>query len=436
LVCLAVALATERKDELVAHYGEGFDRQVIANAAGIPIRGDASDIGEVLREGESGQGKTVTSVLAARLPNLEQQLKAAKFNAIKAVLARTDSGNEKPAEAKAEGHGSQELRSEDEQIDFKELAAKLKARIRGQNEAIEVLTRRLSVKMAGLDLDPERPNGVFMFVGPTGVGKTELARALADELYDDDGALIRLDMSEYSEPWTASRLTGPEQGYVGSQNPAGWLTSRVARRPRSVLLLDEIEKADPEIWNKFLQVFDTGSLTDSRGRAADFSETVVIMTSNLGSGVFTENPVGFSSGAQDAAERHRREETELVEAVRKALPPELMNRIDAVVPFEALSLEAIRQICDVEIDGLIARLAGRDLQLVVPDDVRNLLATANADRRYGARHLQRNIETLLLEPLALEGPKTGTATAVLNDGAVTFGVGAGNARDGKGQVGS
>ncbi|GED95962.1 AAA family ATPase [Gordonia crocea] len=275
-----------------------------------------------------------------------------------------------------------------------EMSTAMKSRVKGQDTAIEAVTRRLALTRSNLDLRPERPNGVFLFVGPTGVGKTELAREIARVEYGGEDALIRLDMSEYSDSWGVSRLTGPMPGYVGSDSPDDWLTTKVANRPRCVVLLDEIEKAHPVVWNVFLQVFDAGRLSDSRGVTADFRDAVVVMTSNIGVREANSKPLGF--GAAAGVERSR----ELaLGALKDTMPPELLNRIDEVAQFEELSLAAITEIARDEVDRAIDMLASRGWTVGVDDEVIDWLATTGYDPAYGARHLQRNIERRLLSDL-------------------------------------
>jgi hypothetical protein len=274
------------------------------------------------------------------------------------------------------------------------LADRLRVRVLGQDGAIDRVSSRLALTRARLDLRPDRPDGVFLFVGPTGVGKTELARGIASELFGDENRLIRLDMSEYAQDWALSRLIGPQPGYVGFTEPDSWLTTRVRAQPDAVVLLDEIEKAHPAIWNAFLQVFDAGRLSDARGNVADFSQTVIAMTSNLGARAFNAPSVGF-----------RRAEPELgddrvLDAVKQTMVPELVNRIGEIVVFQPHDPLAIERIARKEVASAIDRLAERGYRLTVDDDAVALLARTGYDAAYGARHLQRNIERMLLQPLA------------------------------------
>jgi len=261
-------------------------------------------------------------------------------------------------------------------------------RVIGQEEAIGAVANTVRTARAGLQ-DPDRPLGSFLFLGPTGVGKTETARALAEFLFDDEHALIRIDMSEYQEKHTVSRLIGAPPGYVG-YDEAGQLTEAVRRRPYSVVLLDEVEKAHPDVLNVLLQLLDDGRLTDAQGRTVDFRNTIVIMTSNLGSQWITE--AGLS---QDEIQER------VMDAVRTHFRPELINRIDDIVIFHALGLKQIQRIVEIQLRGLRQRLAERKISLELTPAAEQELARAGFDPVYGARPLKRVIQKEVVQPLAM-----------------------------------
>jgi ATP-dependent Clp protease ATP-binding subunit ClpC len=267
----------------------------------------------------------------------------------------------------------------------------------GQDRAIEALSDAIRRARSGLK-DPRRPIGSFIFVGPTGVGKTYLARSLAEYLFDDPDALIRVDMSEYQERHTVSRLLGAPPGYVGYEN-AGELTEAVRRRPYRVILFDEIEKAHPDVFNTLLQVMDDGRLTDAQGRTVDFRNTVIVLTSNLGTGARTES-IGFRRAASDHdAERQRKS---IEESLKRAFRPEFLNRLDDIIVFEPLTEPEILRITDLEVNEVRERLAERRIALVVTDAARLALSKEGYDPDFGARPLRRLIERRVENPLARE----------------------------------
>jgi ATP-dependent Clp protease ATP-binding subunit ClpB len=275
---------------------------------------------------------------------------------------------------------------------------RLHQRVVGQDEAVVAVSNAIRRARAGLQ-DPNRPLGTFIFLGPTGVGKTELARALAEFLFDDEQAMVRIDMSEYQEKHTVSRLIGAPPGYVG-YDESGQLTEAVRRRPYAVVLFDEIEKAHPDVLNVLLQLLDDGRLTDSKGRTVDFKNAVVIMTSNVGSSIIAEFAGATSSGEPEGQlpEGVRRQ---LLDTLRRQFKPEFLNRIDETVFFHPLSRRDIRQIIDIQLAHLLRRLADRKIRLDLSDAARDLISEEGYDPVYGARPLKRTIQRRILDPLAL-----------------------------------
>jgi ATP-dependent Clp protease ATP-binding subunit ClpB len=295
------------------------------------------------------------------------------------------------------------------------METRLHDRVIGQDEAIIAVANAIRRARAGLQ-DPNRPLGSFIFLGPTGVGKTELARALAEFLFDDEQAMIRIDMSEYQEKHTVSRLIGAPPGYIG-YDEAGQLTEAVRRRPYSVVLFDEIEKAHPEVLNVMLQLLDDGRLTDSKGRTVDFKNTVVIMTSNIGSHFMAE--VGASGELSEGVRR------QVTEALRQHFRPEFLNRIDEIIVFHPLSRAHMKEIIDIQLRGLMKRLADRKIKVELTDTAKEFLVQEGYDPTYGARPLKRTIQKRVLDPLAvrvLEGDFTEGDRVVVDagDGGLTF----------------
>ncbi len=268
-----------------------------------------------------------------------------------------------------------------------QLESELGKRLIGQKDAVAAVSEAVRRTRAGIS-DPDRPTGSFLFLGPTGVGKTELAKALAEYLFDDEKALVRIDMSEYGEKFSVSRLVGAPPGYVGYEQ-GGQLTEAVRRRPYSVILLDEVEKAHPEVFDLLLQVLDDGRLTDGQGRTVDFRNVILILTSNLGSQFITDQNLPWEA---------RKEAVN--DLVRKAFKPEFVNRLDDIVVFTPLSVEDLGQIVELYIDRLAKRLADRRLELAVTPDARRWLAERGYDPIYGARPLRRLMQREIDDKLA------------------------------------
>jgi ATP-dependent Clp protease ATP-binding subunit ClpB len=293
-----------------------------------------------------------------------------------------------------------------------QMEERLHERVVGQEEAVSAVSNALRRSRAGLS-DPDRPIGSFMFLGPTGVGKTELARALAEFMFDDERAMVRLDMSEYMEKHTVARLIGAPPGYVGFEE-GGQLTEAVRRRPYSVLLLDEIEKAHPDVFNVLLQLLDDGRLTDGQGRVVDFKNTVVIMTSNIGSHFLSE---GIDPGL--AEER-------VLGALREHFRPEFLNRVDEIVVFRRLAREQLDRIVELQVAGLRRRVAANGVALELTEEARHRLAEEGYDPAYGARPLKRVLQKRLQDPLALRmlagdvQPGDRVVAGVGEDGEIAF----------------
>ena len=329
-----------------------------------------------------------------RLPELQRELAEAESSA--AVdsgyrLLKEEVDEEDIAEIVARWTGvpvSKMLEGEMQKL--LKLEEHLHNRVVGQDEAVRAVSNAVRRARAGLQ-DPNRPLGSFIFLGPTGVGKTELARALAEFLFDDEQAMIRLDMSEYMEKHTVSRMIGAPPGYIGYEE-GGQLSEAVRRRPFSVVLLDEIEKAHPDVFNVLLQILEDGRLTDGQGRTIDFKNTVIIMTSNIGSQWITE--LGVDSYDEMRGRVH--------EALRAHFRPEFLNRVDEVLIFRALSIEQIDSIVEIQLSRVLARLADRKITLVVTPEARHFLAREGYDPAYGARPLKRTIQRQLLDPLSLK----------------------------------
>jgi ATP-dependent Clp protease ATP-binding subunit ClpB len=267
---------------------------------------------------------------------------------------------------------------------------RLGERVVGQDEALESVSNAIRRARAGLQ-DPNRPIGSFIFLGPTGVGKTELARALSEFMFDDERAMIRIDMSEYMEKHTVSRLIGAPPGYVG-YDEGGYLTEAVRRKPYSVVLLDEIEKAHPDVFNILLQIMDDGRLTDGHGRTVDFKNTILIMTSNIGS-----QWIADVSPSQEEEMRRR-----VMEALKASFKPEFLNRVDDIIIFHRLTRDEIKKIVDIQTEILKKRLAARNISVSLTEKAKEYLVKKGFDPIYGARPLKRVIQKDIQDVLALK----------------------------------
>ena len=341
--------------------------------------GDLSRVAEI-RYGRKLEAERALAAAAAQLNQLERRLLREEVTAdeIARVVAKWTGI---PVERMLEGETEKLVRMEE----------RLHRRVIGQEEAVEAVSNAIRRARAGLS-DPRRPLGSFLFLGPTGVGKTELARALAEFLFDDEQALVRLDMSEYMEKHAVARLIGAPPGYVGYEE-GGQLTERIRRRPYAVVLLDEIEKAHPEVFNILLQVLDDGRLTDGKGRTVDFRHAVIIMTSNLGSQFL--QPADF-----DAPERRARMRAQVMEVLQANFKPEFLNRVDDIIIFSALTEAQMEPIVDLQLARLRALLAERQIQLRLSPEARQLVMRQGYDPQYGARPLKRALQRLVQNPLA------------------------------------
>ena len=364
-----LAEAKERRDALAARWAR--EKEALDRIGEITQRIDALRM-EAEREERAGNLQRVAEIRYGELPALEKELAQRDSEQREAAMVKEEVDEDDVAAVVARWTGipvDRLLEGETEKLVHME--ERLHRRVVGQDEAVEAVANALRRARTGLQ-DPNRPIGSFIFLGPTGVGKTELARALAEFMFDDERAMVRLDMSEYQERHTVARLIGAPPGYVG-YDEGGQLTEAVRRRPYSVILLDEIEKAHPEVFDVLLQVLDDGRLTDGHGRTVDFRHTVLIMTSNIRSAA----------------------------ALRDVFRPEFLNRIDEVVEFRPLTREQIAQIVELQLGRLRERLAERRIELELTEAAKDLLAEAGWDPAYGARPLKRAIQRLVENPLAL-----------------------------------
>jgi ATP-dependent Clp protease ATP-binding subunit ClpB len=325
----------------------------------------------------------------------EQELEAVKENA----LLKEEIGEDEIARIVAKWTGIPVTRMLEGEIQkLVHMPERLKDRVVGQNEAVQLVANAILRNRAGLS-DPARPIGSFIFLGPTGVGKTELVRALAQYLFDDDKAMIRVDMSELMEKHAVARLIGAPPGYVGYEE-GGQLTEQVRRRPYSVVLFDEIEKAHPDVFNMLLQILDDGRLTDGQGRTVSFKNTVIVMTSNIGTGMVDKNVIGFSVHGKDARNADTRKR--LLDALRQHFRPEFLNRVDDIIVFNSLTREHLYEIVDIQLQNVAKLLKDRKVKLEVTPAVKDRIISEGYDPQYGARPMRRAIQRLIQDPLALK----------------------------------
>jgi ATP-dependent Clp protease ATP-binding subunit ClpB len=362
-----LAEAQELRNELAARWNT--EKEQLERVKEITRKIDELR-GEAERAERNGELERVAEIRYGELPELERELEARDVPENPMVKEEVDEDDVAAVVGRWTGIPVERL-LEGETEKLIHMEERLHDRVVGQDEAVEAVANALRRARSRLQ-DPNRPIGSFVFLGPTGVGKTELARALAEFMFDDERAMVRLDMSEYMEKHAVSRLVGAPPGYVGYEE-GGQLTEAVRRRPYSVVLLDEIEKAHPDVFNILLQILDDGRLTDGQGRTVDFRNTVLIMTSNVRS----------------------------VEAMRDHFRPEFLNRIDEIVEFEPLSKEQIAEIVELQLRRVRERLAERGLGLELTDGAKEVLAEAGWDPTYGARPLKRAIQRLVENPLAL-----------------------------------
>ncbi|HWJ20966.1 MAG TPA: AAA family ATPase [Gemmatimonadaceae bacterium] len=343
------------------------------------------------RSGDLGRAAEITY---GRIPELERQMKEAEKKLASSdgrpQFLKEEVTEDDIAEVVARWTGipvSRMMESERERLT--KLDQELARRVIGQREAVVAVANAVRRSRAGLQ-DPNRPIGSFIFLGPTGVGKTETARALAEFLFDDEQAMVRIDMSEYMEKHAVARLIGAPPGYVGFEE-GGQLTEAVRRRPYSVVLFDEIEKAHPDVFNILLQILDDGRLTDSQGRTVDFRNTVIIMTSNIGSHFILEHAAGDWALV----------ETQVTSALRQHFRPEFLNRVDDIIIFRPLSEEDIGHIIELQLKRLEQLLADRHITIELTPEAKHVLATEGYDPAFGARPLKRAIQKLVQNPLAM-----------------------------------
>jgi ATP-dependent Clp protease ATP-binding subunit ClpB len=387
------------RDEMRAHWQR--EKELIQTSRGLKEKIEQAKIqaGQFERDGDLGK---VAELRYGVIPGYESDLR--KANEELASIQRSkkmlkeEVEAEDVAEVVAKWTGVPVSRLlESERTKLLKMEDLLHERIIGQDEAVSAVCNAIRRARAGLQ-DAQRPIGSFIFLGTTGVGKTELARALAEFLFDDEHAMVRIDMSEYMEKFSVSRLIGAPPGYVGYEE-GGQLTEAVRRKPYCVLLLDEIEKAHPDVFNILLQVLDDGRLTDSQGRTVNFTNTIIIMTSNIGSHLIQERLTNISEKEIDEVFAELR--PALVNLLRQNIRPEFLNRIDDIILFKPLLPDEIRKIVDLQVRQVAIRLEeNNDIHVTIEDDAKDWLAKLGYDITYGARPLKRTIQKYITNPLS------------------------------------
>jgi ATP-dependent Clp protease ATP-binding subunit ClpB len=350
----------------------------------------------------AGDWEKAAQLRYGRLSQIEKDIQAAEqeLEAVKGdALLKEEIGEDDIARIVAKWTGIPVTRMMEGEIQkLVQMPDRLKDRVVGQNEAVRLVANAILRNRAGLS-DPNRPIGSFIFLGPTGVGKTELVRALAQYLFDDDKAMIRIDMSEYMEKHAVARMVGAPPGYVG-YDEGGQLTEQVRRRPYSVVLFDEIEKAHPDAFHMLLQILDDGRLTDGQGRTVSFRNTVIVMTSNIGTGMVEKNSIGFSIHARE--KKNDETSKRLLDALKGAFRPEFLNRVDDIIVFNTLTRENLTEIVDIQLANVGKLLQDRKLELQVTPAAKDVVISEGYDPQFGARPMRRAIQRLIQDPLALK----------------------------------
>jgi ATP-dependent Clp protease ATP-binding subunit ClpB len=393
-----IAALSEERNRLAAHWN--LEKELIKTIRESKQKVDTLK-GEAERLERQGDLGKVAELRYGQIPELEKsiQAKTEELNKVQKdkKMLKEEVDDEDIAEIVSKWTGIPVTKMlESERTKLINMEENLKKRVVGQDEALEAVANAIRRSRAGLQ-DENRPIGSFIFMGTTGVGKTELARALAEFLFDDEKAMVRIDMSEYMEKFSVSRLIGAPPGYVGYEE-GGQLTEAVRRKPYCVLLLDEIEKAHQDVFNILLQVLDEGRLTDSKGKTVNFKNTIIIMTSNLGSSIIQEQLQFINN--ENKTEIMGELRLRLFELLKATIRPEFLNRIDEILLFKPLSEDDIRKIVDIQLNFLLERLSRNQFSVIISDDVKDWLGRTGFDIQYGARPLKRVIQKYITNPLS------------------------------------